>query len=128
MIRCPWQVIASVIFSSLSRSAATSLGAHDSSPYAGAHLHTHTLTHPHQTQTPILTFSYTLTCRVYISSMSQKERSLGGHGVGHSKQKLYMFMCPIRTVSEMEIFHCTFPKLLIRKIYYVLFLIPVFIV
>jgi hypothetical protein len=33
-----------------------------------------------------------------------------------------------RTVSEIEIFHCTVPKLLIRKIYYILFTIPVFIV
>jgi hypothetical protein len=31
------------------------------------------------------------------------------------------------TVSEMELFHCTVPELLIRKRYYVLFLIPVFI-
>jgi hypothetical protein len=41
---------------------------------------------------------------------------------------VYMYMCPIQNVSEMEIFHCTVPKLLIRKGYYVLFLIPVFIV
>jgi hypothetical protein len=33
-----------------------------------------------------------------------------------------------RTVSEIELFHCTVPKLLIRKIYYVLLIIPVFIV
>jgi hypothetical protein len=33
-----------------------------------------------------------------------------------------------RTVSGIELFHCTAPKLLIRKRYYVLFLIPVFIV
>jgi hypothetical protein len=33
-----------------------------------------------------------------------------------------------RTVSEMELFHCTVPKLVMRKRYYVLFLIPVFIV
>jgi hypothetical protein len=32
-----------------------------------------------------------------------------------------------RTVSEIEIFHCTVPKLFIKR-YYVLFLIPVFIV
>jgi hypothetical protein len=31
-------------------------------------------------------------------------------------------------VSEIELFHCTVPKLFIRKRYYVLFLIPVFIV
>jgi hypothetical protein len=33
-----------------------------------------------------------------------------------------------RTVFEIELFHCTAPKLLIIKRYYVLFLIPVFIV
>jgi hypothetical protein len=33
-----------------------------------------------------------------------------------------------RKVSEVELFHCTVPKLLIRKRYYVLFLLPVFIV
>jgi hypothetical protein len=33
-----------------------------------------------------------------------------------------------RTVSEIETFHCTVPKLLIRKRYYVVFLTPVFIV
>jgi hypothetical protein len=32
------------------------------------------------------------------------------------------------TVSEIELFYCTVPKLLKRKRYYVLFLIPVFIV
>jgi hypothetical protein len=31
-------------------------------------------------------------------------------------------------VSETEIFHCTVPKLLIRKRYYVLFLIQIFII
>jgi hypothetical protein len=34
-------------------------------------------------------------------------------------------MCPILNVSEIEVFHCTIPKLLVRKRYYVLFLIPV---
>jgi len=33
-----------------------------------------------------------------------------------------------RTVSETELFHCTVAKLLIRKRYYMLFLIAVFIV
>jgi hypothetical protein len=32
-----------------------------------------------------------------------------------------------RTVSEIELLHCTAPKLLIRKIYYALFLMPVLI-
>jgi hypothetical protein len=54
---------------------------------------------------------------------------LGGHSIGHSKQKkcIYTYIL-FRTVSGVELFHCTVPKLLIREIYYVLFLIPVFIV
>jgi len=55
---------------------------------------------------------------------------LGGHSVGHSKQKkLYMYgTCVLfRTVSEIQLFHCTIAKLLIKR-YYVLFLILVFIV
>jgi hypothetical protein len=39
-----------------------------------------------------------------------------------------VYMYPSRTVSEVEIFHCTVPKFLIRKRYYALFLMPVFIV
>jgi hypothetical protein len=38
-----------------------------------------------------------------------------------------MYMCLFQKVSEIELFHCTVPKFLIRKLYYVLFLIPVFI-
>jgi hypothetical protein len=49
----------------------------------------------------------------------------GGHSIGHSKQNSVCVL--FRTVSEIEIFHCTVPKLLIRKRYYVLFLRPVFI-
>jgi hypothetical protein len=30
---------------------------------------------------------------------------LGGHSIGHSKQILYMYMYPILTVSEIELFH-----------------------
>jgi hypothetical protein len=46
---------------------------------------------------------------------------LGGHSIGHSKQKrVYMYVCPIP--------NGTVPKLLIRKRYYVLFPIPVYIV
>jgi hypothetical protein len=33
-----------------------------------------------------------------------------------------------RKISEIELFHCTVPKLLIRKRYYVLLLLPIFIV
>jgi hypothetical protein len=41
---------------------------------------------------------------------------------------IYIYTCVLfRTVSGMKLFHCTVPKLLIRKIYYLLFLIPVFI-
>jgi hypothetical protein len=52
---------------------------------------------------------------------------LGGHSIGHSKQKSVLCTCVLfRTVSEIQLFHCT--VLLIRKRYYVLFLIQVFIV
>jgi hypothetical protein len=54
---------------------------------------------------------------------------LGGHSICHSKQKMCIRTCVLfRTVSELELFHCTVPKLLVRKRYYVLFLIPVSIV
>jgi hypothetical protein len=54
---------------------------------------------------------------------------LGGHSIGHSKQKKCICTCVLLwTVSETELFHCTVPKLLVRKRYYILFLIPVFIV
>jgi hypothetical protein len=46
-----------------------------------------------------------------------------------SKEKKRICTCVLfRTVSQIELFHCTVPKLLIRKRYYVLFLMPVFIV
>jgi hypothetical protein len=45
-------------------------------------------------------------------------------GIGHC-----IFTCVhFRTVSEIELFHCTVPKLLLIKRYYALFVIPVFIV
>jgi hypothetical protein len=54
---------------------------------------------------------------------------LGGHSIGHSKQKLLVCTCVLfRTISKIELFHSTVIKLLIRKRYYILFLIPVFIV
>jgi hypothetical protein len=54
---------------------------------------------------------------------------LGGHSNGHYKHKKCICTYVVfRTVSEIELFHCTVPKLLIRKRYYILFLIPVFIV
>jgi hypothetical protein len=30
---------------------------------------------------------------------------LGGHSIGHSKQKLYMYMCPIS--NGFQLLHCT---------------------
>jgi hypothetical protein len=49
---------------------------------------------------------------------------MGGHSIGHSKQK-----CNVSYSKRFpRLFHCTVPKLLIRKRYYMLFLIPVFIV
>jgi hypothetical protein len=56
-----------------------------------------------------------------------KVNILGGHSIGHSKHKKCICTCVLfRTVSQVELFHCTIPKLLIRKRYYVLLLIPVF--
>jgi hypothetical protein len=59
-----------------------------------------------------------------------KVNILRGHSMGHSKQKKKCICkCVLFwTVPEIELFYCTVPKLLIRKRYYVLFLIPVFIV
>jgi hypothetical protein len=51
-----------------------------------------------------------------------KVNILGGHSICHSKQKCTCTYVLFRTVSEIEIFHCTVPKLLIRKRIYVLFL------
>jgi hypothetical protein len=67
---------------------------------------------------------------LYIQSVpGGKVNILGGHSIGLSKQE--EFICTyvlFRRVSEIELFRCTVRKLLIRKRYYVLFLIPVFIV
>jgi hypothetical protein len=51
---------------------------------------------------------------------------MGGHSIGHSKQKSVCVL--FRTISEIQLFHCTVPKLLIRKRYYVLLLMLVFII
>jgi hypothetical protein len=51
---------------------------------------------------------------------------LGRHSVGHSKQKLYMYMCPIPNGFRdraISLYTCK----IIHEKYYVLFLIPVFI-
>jgi hypothetical protein len=59
----------------------------------------------------------------------EKVSILGGHSVGHSKQDRCIYTCVLfRTVSEIELFNCRIPKLLVRNRYYVLFLTPVFIV
>jgi hypothetical protein len=67
---------------------------------------------------------------VHIQSVTGgKVNILGGNSISHSKQKKCVCTCVLfQMVSKLELFHCTVPKLLIRKRYYVLFLIPVFIV
>jgi hypothetical protein len=51
------------------------------------------------------------------------------HSHRRENLKSYTIYCVrIPTVSEIELFHSTVPKLLIRNGHYVLFLIPVFIV
>jgi hypothetical protein len=41
---------------------------------------------------------------------------LGGHSIGHSKQKKCMRTCVLfRTVSEIELFHCTVRSTLYRR-------------
>jgi hypothetical protein len=65
-----------------------------------------------------------------LLKVSQKERSIFREvtvSVILSKE-VYMYTCIFRTVSEIELYHCTVPKLFIGKGYYVLFLISVFIV
>jgi hypothetical protein len=58
-----------------------------------------------------------------------KVNIVGGHAIGYSKQKKCICTCVLfRTVSEIELFHCTVSKLVMRKRYYVLFVILVFIV
>jgi hypothetical protein len=59
--------------------------------------------------------------------VSQEERSIFWEVIVSKKKCVYT--CALfRTVSEVELFHCIVPKLLIRKRYYVLFLTPVLIV
>jgi hypothetical protein len=60
--------------------------------------------------------------------MAQEERSVFWGAIVSVilSKKVYTFVV-LRTVSEIELCHCTVPKLLIRKRYYVMFLIPVFI-
>jgi hypothetical protein len=69
-----------------------------------------------------------ITCDYSTGCPRRKVSILGGHSIGHSKQKFICTCVLFRSVSKIELFHCTVPKLLIRKRYYLLFLIPVFIV
>jgi hypothetical protein len=64
---------------------------------------------------------------IYIQNVpGGKVTILGGYSIGHSQQKSVYACVLFRTVSEIEAFHCTVPKLLIRKRYYVLYLILIF--
>jgi hypothetical protein len=78
----------------------------------------------------------TLACFVCSSIISEitwkkyvyqggKVNILGGHSMVFLTKKFNTYMCPMLNRFR-DIFHCTVPKLLIRKWYYVLFLIPVF--
>jgi hypothetical protein len=61
--------------------------------------------------------------RIIQSAPGGKFSILEGHSVCHSKQKKNCICTSVlfRKVSEMELFQCTVPKLLLRKICYVLF-------
>jgi hypothetical protein len=67
---------------------------------------------------------------MYLYRMSQEERSIFWEVIVSAilSKNMYTCMCPIPYGFREELFHCTVPKLLIRKICYVLFLIPVSIV
>jgi hypothetical protein len=67
-----------------------------------------------------------------IYRVYQEERSIYKEviiSVILSKKKKYICTCVLfQKVSELELFHCTVPKLLIRKRYCILFSIPGYIV
>jgi hypothetical protein len=63
---------------------------------------------------------------MYAGVPRGKVNILGGHSIGHYKQKYICTCVLLRTISEIELFHRAIPNLVIRKIYYILFLIPVF--
>jgi hypothetical protein len=65
-----------------------------------------------------------LTMMYELCRASQEERSI----FWEVTVKNCMYMCPLLTGFQDSVFHCTVPKLMIRKRYYILFLIPVFIV
>jgi hypothetical protein len=50
---------------------------------------------------------------------------LGDHSIGHSKQERVYVHLSCSERFWRQLFHCIIPKLLIRKRYYILFLIPV---
>jgi hypothetical protein len=53
---------------------------------------------------------------------------LGGHSIGYSKQKSVMYMCPIPSGFLDRAISLYRSRIVDKKRYYVLFLIPVFIV
>jgi hypothetical protein len=57
-----------------------------------------------------------------------KVNTLGGHNIGHSKQKVYMYMNPIPNGFRDRAISLYSSVIVDMKIYYILFLITVFIV
>jgi len=60
------------------------------------------------TQTELLLFRLYFTALQYIQGVPGGNITiLGGHSIGHTKQKLYMYSTYVlfRTVSETELFH-----------------------
>jgi hypothetical protein len=70
-------------------------------------------------------------CGIYthIYRVSKQQRSLFLEVIISVilNENMYMYMCPAPNIFP-ELFHCTVKKLLISSRYYILFLIPVFIV
>jgi hypothetical protein len=64
-----------------------------------------------------------------IYRVSQKERSIScGHRIGHYKQKCYIYMCPIPNGFQNRAISLYISKIVDKKKYCLLFLIPVFII
>jgi hypothetical protein len=63
-------------------------------------------------------------CDIIEIAPQVKVSFLGGHSIGHSKQKHILLCVLFRTILEIELLHCTVLQFLIRKGYYALFLIP----
>jgi hypothetical protein len=54
--------------------------------------------------------------RLYLNCIpGGKVNILGGHSIGHSKRKSVCTCVLFRTVSEMELFHCTVHCTLYRR-------------